>query len=286
MKQILPLFSFLFAAHCFSQTDPQGNPIFNSVTIKEETIKDFTFLSNYYTLTNNIENKISYVYISEKPNLDEIEDAAINLPSDFFVIMKKQAVLNLIMLRNIPTRQYFVVNPTTGKQRQFPCSIIGDITENRANEILKENYHRKTKIKGNILFFNNKKFTIISSDEIKKNVLEFIETHELNSDDSSLVKILSKDQLKKIVLKESKEGGNLDFFTEIKGHEYDGIQIKPGRITTKLGIALYKWGRANFDLGVNTVEDALAFWTEFKGRQANEREISYIRKGFNKEFEK
>ncbi len=109
---------------------------------------------------------------------------------------------------------------------------------------------------------------------------------KLNIGDSSSVKILSKEELKKIVLTESKEGGRLDFFTEIKGHEMDGIQIKPGLFDSKIGIALYKWGRANFDLGVNTIEDALEFWAELKGRQPNQREKDYIKLGFNKELEK
>jgi len=271
---------------CFGQTKNNGNPVFNSVTTNEETIKDFQFLSNYYTLKNNIENKGSAVYISSTPTLDEIEKAAIDLPSDFFAIMKKGTLLNMIMIRNNPTRQYFVVNPNTGKQEEFPCSIRGDITENRANEIIRENYDPEAKIKGDKLFFNNKKLKIISNAEIKRNVLELIEKQKLDIGDTSNIKILSKDELKKIVLTESKEGGKLDFFTEIKGHEYDGVQIKPGLITTKLGVALYKWGRANFELGVNTVEDALEFWAEFKGRQANQREKDYITMGFNKELEK
>jgi Tfp pilus assembly pilus retraction ATPase PilT len=37
---------------------------------------------------------------------------------------------------------------------------------------------------------------------------------------------------------------------------------------------------------VNTVEDALEFWTEYKGQPANQREIGYITKGFNKELDK
>ena len=33
-------------------------------------------------------------------------------------------------------------------------------------------------------------------------------------------------ELKKQILTETKEGGKLDFFTPIKGHEYDGVQSK------------------------------------------------------------
>ncbi len=286
MNKILTLIFLLIATKNLSQTDKNGNPIFNSVTTKEETVKDFQFSSNYYTLKTNIENKKSSVYISDSPTLKEIESASINLPSDFFIITKKQGVLNLIMLQNYPKRLFFVINMETRKQNEYPCSIKGDITENRANEIIKEKYDVEAKIKGNKLFFNNKKLTIISTEEIREAVLNLIETENLVVGDSSVIKILTKEELKSLVLTESKEGGKLDFFTEIKGHEYDGLQIKPGLFTTKLGLALYRWGRANFELGVNTIDDALIFWKEYKGREANQKEIDYITKGFNKELEK
>jgi hypothetical protein len=92
--------------------------------------------------------------------------------------------------------------------------------------------------------------------------------------------------LKEKILRESKEGGKLDFFTEIKGHEFDGIEIKPRLFTTRIGIALYKWGKANYELGVGFVEEAHDIWKEFKGRPINEREREYIKMGFNREFEK
>lgn len=286
MNKGLTLIFLLFATTIFSQTDKNGNPVFNSISTREETINDFQLISNYYTLKTNIENKNSSVYISDNPTLQEIENASLKLPSDFFLITKKQGMLNLVLLQNYPTRQFFVINPETGKESEYPCSIKGEITENRANEIIKENYDKKAKIKGNKLIFNNKKFTIISTKEIRKAVLELIEKEKLSIGEKSNLKLLSKEELKSLVLKESKEGGKLDFFTEIKGHEYDGIQVKPGVISTKSGIALYKWGRANFELGVNTVEDALSNWSELKGRQANQREKEYIVMGFNKELEK
>lgn len=286
MNKIFTFLLLIITSQVLSQTDHNGNPVFNSISTNEETIEDFQLISNYYTLINNIENKNSSVYISNKPTLDEIENAATNLPSDFFIITKKQTMVNMVMILNKPTRQFFVINPTTRKQEQFPCSIKGDITENRANEIIKEKFDPKSEIRGSNLYFNNKKLAIISNKKIKEDILKLIDREKLNSEDDSNIRILTKDDIKKIVLGESKEGGKLDFFTPIKGHEYDGIQIKPGVFSTKSGIALYQWGQANFELGTNTLEDALEFWAEFKGRQANEKEKAYIKMGFNKELEK
>ena len=55
----------------------------------------------------------------------------------------------------------------------------------------------------------------------------------LNEPDSSNIKNPSEEDLKKLILTESKEGGKLDFFSEIKGHEMEGLQIKPGLISTR-----------------------------------------------------
>jgi hypothetical protein len=98
--------------------------------------------------------------------------------------------------------------------------------------------------------------------------------------------IPNEETLKEKILSESKEGGKLDFFTEIKGHEFDGIEVKPRLYSTRLGMALYKWGKANYELGVSTVEQAYEIWKEFKGRPMNEREREYIKLGFNRELEK
>jgi hypothetical protein len=284
IKYLLALFLFT-SLQLFSQIDKHGNPIFNSIATGEETIGDFQLLSNYYTLKNNLENKGSSVYISENPTLDEIEYAAQNLPSDFFLIVRDKSILSMVMLLNKPTKQYFVVNPTTGEQQLFSCSIEGDISENRANEIVDGKYDSKAKIKGNVLHFNKKKLKIISNKDINEGIKKLIQQKKLTIVDSENFKILTKEDLREIVLRESKEGGKFDFFTEIKEKEFDAVQIKPGVFTTNLSVALYKWGRANYELGTNTLEEAMEFWKEIKDREPNEREAEYIKMGYNKEWE-
>ncbi len=36
----------------------------------------------------------------------------------------------------------------------------------------------------------------------------------------------------------------------------NGMEVKPGLISTNIGMALYKWGRTTADLGVKSIEDA------------------------------
>jgi hypothetical protein len=56
--------------------------------------------------------------------------------------------------------------------------------------------------------------------------------------------------------------------------------------TTKQSVALYKWGRACFDIGVNTVEDAYGIFAEHQGKPVNAQDKEYIKAGFYKEWEK
>ncbi|QJP35404.1 hypothetical protein F0365_13850 [Nonlabens sp. Ci31] len=286
MKNIITIFAILIFGTIYSQTDQNGNPVFNSIITSEQVFDEYDLVSNYYTLENNIENKNSSVYISENPTLDKVEKFATELPSDFFLITKNQQMLNMILIISKPKMTFVVMDMATNKQSEYNFKLRGDITENRANEIIKINYDTDAEIKRGKLYFNNKKFRIISNADINRAVLSLINKEELGKSNSSEVKILSQEELKKIILIETKEGGKLDYFTEIKGQEYDGIQIKPGVFSTKLGMALYQWGRANFENGVNTLEDAYKIFSEFKERELNQREKEYIKLGFNKELEK
>ena len=274
MKNIIILFTILAFGNIYSQTDRNGNPVFNSIITNEQEFEEFNLVSNYYTLKNNIENKNSSVFVSESPSLNEIEKFATELSSDFFIITKEQQMSNMILIVSEPQMTFVVINLATNKQSEFYFKLNGDITENRANEIIKAKYDANAKIKKGKLYFNNKKFKIISNKNINKSVLWLISKQGLGKTNPSDIKIPSK------------EGGQLDYFTEIKGKENNGIQVKPGVFSTKLGIALYKWGRATFENGVNTIEDSYKIFAEFKGRELNRKEKDYIKLEFNKVLEK
>ena len=287
MKKItIILLTILSVGQIFAQTDKNGNPVFNSVSTSEKTIDNFLLISNYYTLRNNIDNKQSSVFISEKPTLDQIEKAALNLASDFFILTKESKMVVMVMLQNDPKREFMTITMATRQQSTFPCKLSGDITENRAKEIIKERYDTTATIENGKLKFNGKEFVIISNQTIEDAVWKLIKDEKLDKKKPSDIMLPSKKELKSYILTETKEGGELDFFTEIKGKEYDGVQIKPGVFTTKQSIALYKWGRACFEIGVNTVEDVYEIYSEFKQKEINQRDKEYIKTGFDKEWEK
>jgi len=286
MKKItIIILTILSLGQVFAQSDKNGNPVFNSVSTSEKSIDNFLLISNYYTLKNNIENKQSSVFISEKPTLDQIEKASINLASDFFIMTKESKMVVIIMLQNDPKREFITIIMSNKQQSTFPCKSNGDITENRANEIIKEKFDTTATIENGKLKFNGKEFVIISNEEIEDVVLTLIKKEKLDKKKPSDIIMPSKKELRNYILTETKESGKLDFFTEIKGKEFDGVQIKQGVFTTKQSVALYKWGRACYDLGVNTIEDVNEIYSEFKQKELNQRDKEYIKMGFDKEWE-
>ena len=90
--------------------------------------------------------------------------------------------------------------------------------------------------------------------------------------------------VKKAVLKETKVGGKLDFFTPIRGHDYESVQVKPRVFDTKSGFALISWGKAAYAAGVKSLDDAYSIFAEYKERPVNPREKEYIKLGYNREL--
>lgn len=286
-KTTFALLLFFFAcSQIFAQTDQSGNPIFNSILTKEKALDDLVLSSNYYTLHNNIENSLSSVFIDENPSLDQIEKAASELPSEFFILTKENRIIVMISLIGESERSFLVNELESGKQNTYPVDLKGKITENRAKEIIRQEYDPEAKLENRILKFNGKEFEIIENQLIEKEVLALIKKKKLDKKKVSDYVIPSQEEIRSFVLSESKTGGELDFFTEIKGSEHDGVQIKPGLFTTKKSVALYQWGRACFDIGVNTLEDAFEIYEEFLGEEPIDRDLDYIEMGFYKDWEK
>ena len=285
MKKILILICIsLFIGKINAQTDRNGNPVFNSISTSEKKLKNCLFISNYYTLKNNIENKKSSVFISKFPSIAQVEEAAIKIESNFYVLTKKSKIIAMLMLQNVPQKQYTVVLMKSNERLIFPSNLKGDITENRAKELIKQKYDPKAYIENEELSFNGKKLKIILEKFIENEVLDIINKNKLYKKEPSNYTLPSKKEIKSFIISETKKGGKLDFFTEIKGKETDGVQIKPGVFTTRKSIALYKWGRACYTIGVNTVEEAYQIFEELQGKIISRREKDYIKMGFENKW--
>ncbi len=141
-KIILLLLTIITLKSAFGQKDRLGNPVFNSEVISEEKFDKFELTSSYYLIDNNISNRESSVYVSEKPTLIEYLKFSRELPSYGFVIHQGGDVLYMIILiqeieGSNTTLSYNIVNPSNGKSLKVPCSVWGEISEKRADELLK-----------------------------------------------------------------------------------------------------------------------------------------------------
>ncbi|SHI47276.1 hypothetical protein SAMN04488096_1026 [Mesonia phycicola] len=268
----------------FAQTDKNENPVFNSMSIDEIIIDDnFKLVVNYYTLENNIENPLSSVYISKKPSEKEIIESATELMSYNFLLLKDQKMVDLIAFNEKPLRAFNLINLKSGKVKDYKSKIKGDISENRANEIIDNKFDHNSKIENNILTYNGKTYSIYSKQEVIDEILNIIKNNKHLKDKVSDTQIPTKAELQNYIIEQTKPYNSLDFFTEIKGKEYDGVQIKPGVYATLQSIAFYKWGRANYELGVNTYQDAFSIYAKIKGKELNIKEKQSIKSGFNKD---
>lgn len=106
---------------------------------------------------------------------------------------------------------------------------------------------------------------------------------QTNTKDTILKDPTLKIEIRNKILTDSKDGGPLDFWTPIKGHEYDGelIQKDPNIIATKREIAVIKWA---FVLTKNGIKKKviISIYEELKGRKIREDEIQLIDMGIKK----
>lgn len=191
----------------------------------------------------------------------------------------------MVMLQNFPKREFIVIEMATKQQSSFSCTLTGDLTENKAKEIVKEKYDSTAVIESGKLKFNQKEFKLITTQEIEDAVLSLINAKKLDKLKPSNDILHSKKEITAYVLTESKKDGKLDFFTEIKGKEFQGVQVKPGVFSTLQSISIYKWARACFYIGVNTVEDVYEIYAAVKQKDLNPNEKAYLEAGFNREWD-
>ena len=270
-----------------AQTDHNGNPVFNSIPMGEDSLSGgFRLLANYYTMEDNIDNKGSSVYIADQPTADQIATAATRLPADNFILLKGRTVIKIILVNYFPQKWILVVTPGVQEPKKYKNPLKGEIAENRANELIKEKYDPAATIQDGVLTFNNSRYTITPNEKTKAAVMELIKKEHFDVDVATGVKVLSKEELHAMILKETGEGGKLDFFTPIKGKEMEGIQVKPGLFATRREYALIKWGEAAWDLGVMDLDEAYSIFADFRGRALNMPEKESIKFGFEKKLDK
>ncbi len=282
MKKIaLILLAVLTLTNTYGQTDKHGNPVFNNELISEEKFDGFELTSSYYTIDNNISNNGSSVYVSDKPTLTDYLKFARELPSNFFIIHQGQSVMVMIML--IPkidgtntTLSYNIVNPGNGKSMQTPCNVWGEISEKRADELLKLKVDTAAKIidlpdSGKGLLFNGIAYRIQPYDKLKAEVIEIAK--QLTTPEEEI-----KDPIEYI--KKETIGGKLDF-NKLLEKESQALFLFDGVAYNKKDFAIYLWGKKVKTLGFGSSKKATKLWEEINNRPLTDPEKKALVSGYN-----
>jgi len=282
MKKIaLILLTVITLTNAFGQTDKNGNPVFNNELISEEKLDGFELTSSYYTIDNNIQNKGSSVYVSDKPTLTDYLKFARDLPSNFFIIHQGQNVMIMIMViqkneDSKTTLNYNIVNPNDGKSMQAPCNVWGEISEKRADELLKLKVDTSAKIidlpnNGKGLLFNGIAYRIQPYNKLKAEVIELAK--QLTTPEEEI-----KDPIEYI--KKETVGGKLDF-NKVLDKETQSLFLYDGVAYNKKDFAIYLWGKKVKMLGISSSKKATKLWEEINDRTLTAPEKKALVSGFD-----
>lgn len=281
MKKIV-FFLFIISTftNVFGQTDKNGNPVFNSVQMSDEKSNGFDLTSSYYTIDSNISNKGSSVYVSDKPTLTEYLNFARSLPSYYFVIHQGQKVMAMIILLqryegSVTTFTYNIVNPNNGKSMQVPCNVSGEISEKRAEELIKLKVDTTSKL---IDLPNNEKgflfkgiaYRIQPYDKLKTEIIEIAK--QLTTPEEEI-----KDPMEYI--RKETIGGKLDF-NKLLEKEQRPMFLFDGVAYSKKDFAIYLWGKKVKMLGISSSTKAVQLWEEIYSRNLTDPEKKALVSGY------
>ncbi len=90
------------------------------------------------------------------------------------------------------------------------------------------------------------------------------------------------DQVRNSLIKASKNHGKLDYWTAIKGHEFEGEKIEQDLYVSRSDAAIIRWSYEVTKSGLKNKADILALYEDLMKRKANDKETGYIDYGFNK----
>lgn len=262
----------------YSQSDKNGNPIFNSEKLGNFSFENIEIISSYYTIKNNIDNKQSSVFVNENPTLDDYWSFSSKLPSYYFMVFDKGDIKGMLML--IPKNEddsffYNIVIPNKNENFQIPSKLKGKITENRAQELVN---FRKTKavINNDVLKFNSQDFQILKYNDVIEEVKNIVKEKIINNPDDE------NSNIEKYIKTESK-GGKLDFKNTVE--KYDGAFINfDGILYNKKDFAILMWGAAVKKTGITELNKAQLLWQEINERNLTDPELKALQKGFETKF--
>jgi hypothetical protein len=276
----LIVIGLIFIEPIYGQIDKNGSPISITEELKNYEFEDFTLIVEYYPIKDNIDNKKSSLYFYESPTNDNYLFWAQNMFSYQFTV-KKEGNIYLNVTLNQKNREgerkffYNISNPRNGYYKTIPCTIKGDITELRANELVINQYDKVSKIytKDSVKYctFNETELIIQPFLNIENEVLNIIQKYKLRNENN----IEINDTIEYI--KNETIGGRLDFEKFMIGYGSTDAEYKIHLYSLKM------WGYAVKEFGLKNYKKAIDLWIEIHNTKLTEDEITALKNGFDEE---
>ncbi len=281
-KLIFYILTTFVMTNLWGQTDSKGNPVFNSEVISEEKFETFELTSSYYNIKDNISDKNSSVYQNDNPTRKEYLKFAREYPSNYFIIHNGSAMtIGIIVLPQIKANEtsykYNIVNPNTGKKIEAQCNVWGEISEKRAEELIKLKIDTTATIielpnNGKGLLYDGIVYRIQPYEKLKYEIIEIAKQIVNGGDEKQTTNLIE-------YIKKESIGGKLDFNKTLEEKKqtlflYDGIAY------SKNDFAIYLWGKKVKSLGINSVKNATQLWEEINNKILTQPEKKALIKGF------
>ncbi|MEM6299731.1 MAG: hypothetical protein AAF740_13670 [Bacteroidota bacterium] len=286
MKRILlPFLLLLTLQSGFGQVDENGNPILNSVELERAEYDGFSLVCAYYTIENNIDNPESSAFLGDNPVITDYLEFARSVPSNFFVVLKGEYMFALVIPVQVNEgRQtkftYTLINPSTDKSADYPCTVRGEITEKRVEELQKLGIDSTAKIidmpYGKAYLFNGIAYSIQPYDLVKAEVAEIVE---------DLVSAVEKSTDPIGYIERETIGGRLDYTEFLKNKEEK--RFKCGERIYELEDAkLFMWVQSVKLMGIDSDKAVIKLWEKIHQRKLSKSEVKVIKYGLRAELKK
>jgi hypothetical protein len=154
-----------------------------TVEIMTEQVDSFLLGAYYIPLERNIKSDSSEFFVSKNPTKDELLKATVKVPSENFAVSTlTYATYQLSINREGKGLVVTAENIYNHRKTNYPLNIKGDISENRALEIIQNKLGGEPELskKKDKLKFYGKSFSVYSHNDLKKEVIKVIVANRLN----------------------------------------------------------------------------------------------------------
>ena len=275
MRKILIVFMSVFVSfQSLCQLDSNVNPILISSSIEKVNFKNFVLEFKYYSIEDNLKitnpSVIDYVKFARKT-------------SSYIVFVQKNGKVKFsieLCQRDKGFRDSFyykIINHKTNGVMELPCSVGGEISEKRVDEMIKNQYDSLSK-KGHISGTNKKQF-------LYNNMIYGYQSYDLVKEEINAIsqelmrpKFSSQKEIKNYIIEQSKNG-ELDFDSILKKEKQDLFLID-GIAYNKNDFAVLLWAKKVKRLGLMDSKKTCKLWEKIYKRKMTKPQKKAFKIGF------